>query len=123
MKILICSSSASRELYLQSNTDAELSDRIWLGVAEYLFRKPQLLDEVIATAIEDDTFRSDDLEFTFAARGWSECVSFGNFAAYKDRFEKIQGYFAGQFEEANRVGNEMLKVIGKHLEDREDPSG
>ena len=39
-----------------------------LGVTEYLFRKPLLLEEVITTAIEDDTFRSDDLEFTFAAR-------------------------------------------------------
>ena len=42
--------------------------RLWLGVTEYLFRKPLLLEEVIETAIEDDTFRSDDLEFTFAAR-------------------------------------------------------
>ncbi|MCJ1409985.1 prephenate dehydrogenase (NADP(+)) [Ptychographa xylographoides] len=42
--------------------------RLWLGVTEYLFRKPQLLEEVITTAIEDNTFRSDDLEFTFAAR-------------------------------------------------------
>ncbi|MCJ1386145.1 prephenate dehydrogenase (NADP(+)) [Xylographa soralifera] len=42
--------------------------RLMLGVTEYLFRKPSLLEEVITTAIEDDTFRSDDLEFTFAAR-------------------------------------------------------
>lgn len=42
--------------------------RLWLGVTEYLFSKPKLLDEVIDTAIEDNTFRSDDLEFTFAAR-------------------------------------------------------
>lgn len=42
--------------------------RLWLGVTEYLFRKPDLLSEVINTAIEDNTFRSDDLEFTFAAR-------------------------------------------------------
>ena len=42
--------------------------RLWLGVTEYLFRKPQILDEVINTAIDDNTFRSDDLEFTFAAR-------------------------------------------------------
>jgi hypothetical protein len=39
-----------------------------LGVTEYLFRNETLLDEVINTAIEDNTFRSDDLEFTFAAR-------------------------------------------------------
>ena len=42
--------------------------RLWLGVTEYLFRTPGLLDEVISTAIEDNSFRRDDLEFTFAAR-------------------------------------------------------
>jgi hypothetical protein len=42
--------------------------RIWLGVTEYLFRNEDLLDEVINTAIEENTFRSDDPEFTFAAR-------------------------------------------------------
>ena len=41
---------------------------MWLGVTEYLFRNEELLDEAINTAIEDNTFRSDDLEFTFAAR-------------------------------------------------------
>lgn len=46
--------------------------RLWLGAAEYLFRKPELLDDAIDTAIEDDTFRADDLEFTFAAR---VCIS------------------------------------------------
>ncbi|KAI4200120.1 MAG: hypothetical protein LQ350_004159 [Teloschistes chrysophthalmus] len=85
--------------------------RLWLGVTEYLFRKPALLDEVIRTAIEDSTFRSDDLEFTFAARGWSDCVSFGDFSSYRDRFEQTQSYFAPRFPEATRVGNEMIKVI------------
>lgn len=66
---------------------------------------------MINTAIEDNTFRADDLEFTFAARGWSECVSFGDFASYQDRFERIQVYFAPQFPEAIRIGNEMIKVI------------
>jgi len=85
--------------------------RIWLGVTEYLFRNEALLDEVINTAIEDDTFRSDDLEFTFAARAWSECVSFGAFEAYRNRFESIQQYFAPRFPEAVRLGNEMIREI------------
>lgn len=42
--------------------------RLWLGATEYLFRQPGLLDETLQAAIEDKTFRSDDLEFTFAAR-------------------------------------------------------
>lgn len=41
---------------------------MWLGITEYLFRNDELLEEVIETAIEDNTFRADDLEFTFAAR-------------------------------------------------------
>ncbi|EEP76747.1 prephenate dehydrogenase [Uncinocarpus reesii 1704] len=92
--------------------------RLWLGVTEYLFRKEELLDEVLETAINDNTFRSDDLEFTFAARAWSDCVSFGDFASYRDRFERIQSYFAPRFPEAVRVGNEMIKTI---LEKTEKP--
>jgi prephenate dehydrogenase (NADP+) len=85
--------------------------RLWLGVTEYLFRKPALLNEVIRIAIEDNTFRSDDLEFTFAARGWSDCVTFGDFEGYKDRFVSTQNFFKERFEDATKVGNEMMKTI------------
>ncbi|KAI9052268.1 hypothetical protein LZ554_003625 [Drepanopeziza brunnea f. sp. 'monogermtubi'] len=85
--------------------------RLWLGVTEYLFRQPTLLDEVIRVAIEDNTFRSDDLEFTFAARGWSECVTFGDFEGYRDRFESTQRFFQPRFADATKVGNEMIKTI------------
>lgn len=44
----------------------------------YLYRNEELLNECIDTAIEDNTFRADDLEFTFAARDWSERVDLGN---------------------------------------------
>ena len=97
-------------------------------MTEYLFCQPGILDEAIKTAIEDNTFRSEDLEFTFAARvrkfstvslfltliilqGWSDCVSFGDFASYQDRFEKISRYFEPRFPEATQVGNEMIKTI------------
>ncbi|KAI9719821.1 MAG: prephenate dehydrogenase (NADP(+)) [Candelaria pacifica] len=85
--------------------------RLWLGVTQYLFRKPDLLDEVIRVAIDDNSFRQDDLEFMVAARGWSDCVSFGNFDSYRDRFERIQKFFEPRFSDATRVGNEMIKTI------------
>lgn len=85
--------------------------RLWLGVTEYLFQKQALLDEVIRIAIEDNTFRSDDLEFTFAARGWADCVNFGNFESYRDRFESTQKFFEPRFADATKVGNEMVKTI------------
>lgn len=85
--------------------------RLWLGITEYLFRKPDLLDEVIDTAIEDNTFRADDLEFTFAARDWSERVQLGHMDGYREKFEGIQRYFAPRFPEATRLGNEMIRTI------------
>ncbi|KAJ5214145.1 hypothetical protein N7449_001314 [Penicillium cf. viridicatum] len=85
--------------------------RLWLGVTEYLFRNQDLLDEALDTAIDDSTFRSDDLEFTFAARAWSDCVSFGDFESYRHRFERIAEYFAPRFPEAATLGNEMMKTI------------
>ncbi|KAF2133593.1 prephenate dehydrogenase [Dothidotthia symphoricarpi CBS 119687] len=85
--------------------------RMWLGITEYLFRKPALLEEAIDTAINDNTFRADDLEFTFAARDWSSRVSLGNFDGYRQKFEGIQKYFEPRFPEASKVGNEMIKTI------------
>lgn len=89
--------------------------RLWLGVTEYLFRKPVLLDEIIRIAVEDASFRSDDLEFTFAARGWSDCVTFGDFESYRDRFESTQKYFEPRFSEATKVGNDMMKTIFENM--------
>ncbi len=66
-------------------------------MAEYLFRSTDRLDAAIDAAIHDKTHRSDDTEFVVAARGWSQCVSFGNFDLYKLRFEETasEWRFAG----------------------------
>ncbi|KAF1933036.1 prephenate dehydrogenase [Didymella exigua CBS 183.55] len=85
--------------------------RMWLGITESLFRNPVLLAEAIATGIDDNTFRGDDLEFTLAARDWSQRVSLGHFDAYKAKFEAIQTYFEPRFEEATKLGNEMIRAI------------
>ncbi|KAF1953513.1 prephenate dehydrogenase [Byssothecium circinans] len=85
--------------------------RMWLGITEYLFRNEELLEEVVDTAINDNTFRADDLEFTFAARDWSDRVNLGHFDAYREKFERIQSYFEPRFPEATKLGNEMIKTI------------
>lgn len=55
----------------------------------------------------------------YTLQAWSDCVSFGDFESYRDRFERIQNYFAPRFSEAVRVGNEMMKTI---LEKTEKPA-
>ncbi|KAI2637277.1 prephenate dehydrogenase [Xylaria nigripes] len=85
--------------------------RLWLGVTENLFRSPERLDEALRVAVEDNTFRGDDLEFTFAARGWAECVGLGHFETWKERFVDTQRFFEPRFAEAVKVGNAMVKAV------------
>lgn len=85
--------------------------RMWIGVAEYLFRSESRLDAAIDAAVNDVWHRSDDLEFVVAARGWSQCVQFGNFELYRQRFESTADFFRPRFAEAGKVGGEMIKAI------------
>lgn len=94
--------------------------RIFLGVTEYLFCTPHLLEECLQVAISNNNFRKDDLNFVMASREWAFIVSYGDFKLYKTRFEKVQRYFEHMFPEATKVGNQMIKTILKRVKDREE---
>lgn len=91
--------------------------RLWLGVASALFLNPSRLEHAISSALNDPSHRSDDLEFVVAARGWSQCVQFGSFDLYQERFEATAKFFESRFEEAGRVGAEMIKAVMKSDKD------
>lgn len=93
--------------------------RIFLGVSEYLFCTPGLLEDCITVAIEDMTFRQDDLQFTMASREWANVVSYGDFNLYRAKFENTQAFFQHMFPEATKMGNEMIKTILQRVKDRE----
>ncbi|RDA94521.1 hypothetical protein CP533_2704 [Ophiocordyceps camponoti-saundersi (nom. inval.)] len=90
--------------------------RLRLGVAEHLFQNTRLLDEALRTAVDDKTYRSDDLEFTFAARGWAECVTLGHFETWRKRFESTQDFFRPRFAEAKIIGDQMMKKMLESIE-------
>jgi prephenate dehydrogenase (NADP+) len=81
--------------------------RMWFGVAEYLFRDEARLEGAIKAAVRQKQFRSDDLEFTVAARGWSECINFGSFEWYQHRFEETAKFFEPRFEESRKQASSM----------------
>jgi prephenate dehydrogenase (NADP+) len=85
--------------------------RIWLGVTEYVFCTPGLLEQCIKHSITNQDFRPDDLEFVVAARTWSKVVSYGSYKLYEQEFNDTQKYFAHMFPEATRIGNEMINTI------------
>ncbi|KAH9900933.1 Prephenate dehydrogenase [Cubamyces lactineus] len=85
--------------------------RLWIGVAEYLFRAEARLDAALHAALCETAHRSDDLEFVVAARGWSQCISFGSFELYKERFLQTSSFFESRFEEATKVGSAMIQAL------------
>ncbi|PKI83893.1 prephenate dehydrogenase (NADP(+)) [Malassezia vespertilionis] len=85
--------------------------RMWIGVTQYMFQSPQRLLDACRAAIKDTRFRTDDLEFVIAARGWAQAVQFGDFDAYKRRFEQPHAFFKPRLAEAHKVGAEMLKEL------------
>ena len=94
--------------------------RLFLGVAEHLFRSPALLSASIHSALYDSWHRADDLEFVCAARGWSQCVSFGSFSVYRMRFEETAAFFKERFEEGGKLGAEMIKAVMENEVKREE---
>jgi prephenate dehydrogenase (NADP+) len=92
--------------------------RLRLGVTEHLFRNTDLLDEALRVAVEDKRYRSDDLEFTFAARGWAECVTLGHFETWEKRFESTQDFFRPRFAEAKVVGDLMMKRVAESMQEQ-----
>lgn len=85
--------------------------RLWIGVAEYLFRSEERLDAAIQAALYETSHRSNDAEFVIAARGWSQCISFGSFDLYQTRFMETASFFQSRFEEATKVGSAMIQAI------------
>ena len=91
--------------------------RLWIGVAETLFRAPDgRLDRAIEAAVRDATYRANDVEFVVAARGWAQCVAFGNFQLYERRFRETAKFFEPRFPEATRVGSRMIEAILKNVD-------
>ncbi|KAH9167075.1 prephenate dehydrogenase [Lactarius sanguifluus] len=79
--------------------------RMWFGVAEYLFRSEGWLDTAIHAALYDVLHRYDDVEFVVASCGRSQCVS------SRLGFQETAMFFKSRFEEAERVGSEMLGEV------------
>ncbi|TSD63406.1 prephenate dehydrogenase [Inquilinus sp. KBS0705] len=85
--------------------------RLRLGIAEYLFKNDDLLQESIETALYDKTIRGDDLEFHSAVREWSAIIGYGDMEGYKKHFNEVQAFFKGRLEEGNKQSAELIRRL------------
>jgi len=85
--------------------------RLRLGIAEYLFKNEDLLEESIVTALYDKTIRGDDLEFHSAVREWSSIIGYGDMEGYKKHFNEVKVFFEGRLEEGNKQSAELIRRL------------
>ncbi|KAJ2956481.1 hypothetical protein NQZ79_g7671 [Umbelopsis isabellina] len=98
--------------------------RLWMcltfslqrGITEYLFRKPEMLEDAIQAALYRKEIRSDDMEFVTCARGWAECVDLGSMEGYRKRFESTADFFKDRFADSAVLGNKMIAMISKNIQ-------
>ena len=85
--------------------------RLRLGIAEYLFRNPELLEESVQTALFDRGIRGDDLEFHTAVREWANIVEHGDTAGYKQQFDASRKFFKDRIPEGMKRSNDLIKRL------------
>lgn len=85
--------------------------RLRLGIAEYLFKNEDLLEESLETALYDKTIRGDDLEFHSAVREWSSIIGYGDMEGYKKHFNEVQAFFNGRLEEGKKQSAELIRRL------------
>lgn len=87
--------------------------RLRLGIAEYLFRTPELLQESIDTALCDRTIRGDDFEFCTAVHEWSSLVCHKQIAGYKQQFDETKEFLKDRIPEGMKKSGELIARLAE----------
>ncbi|MVN21626.1 prephenate dehydrogenase [Mucilaginibacter arboris] len=85
--------------------------RLRLGIAEYLFKNEDLLEESIETALYDKSIRGDDLEFHSAVRDWCTIINYGDIDGYKLHFNHTQSFFKDRLERGRQLSAELIRRL------------
>jgi prephenate dehydrogenase (NADP+) len=87
--------------------------KLRLGIAEYLFKNEEMLEDSIRTALYDKSIRGDDLEFHTAVHEWASIIGYGDLKGYKEHFEAAKTFFANRLIDGRDLSAEMIKRLGK----------
>ncbi|OCX51784.1 prephenate dehydrogenase [Mucilaginibacter sp. PPCGB 2223] len=85
--------------------------RLRLGIAEYLFKNDELLEESIKAALYDKSIRGDDLEFHSAVREWSSIIGYGDMKGYKEHFNQVKEFFGDRLEQGRVQSAELIRRL------------
>lgn len=85
--------------------------RLRLGIAEYLFKNADLLEETIQTALYDKSIRADDLEFHSAVREWASIIEYGDMSGYLSHFNQVKDFFSDRLLEGAQQSTRLIAKL------------
>jgi len=89
--------------------------RLLLGIAEYLFRNEDFLDEAIEAALTDKDIRADDLEYCLSATIWENIINYKDMNHYQYQFEDVSQFFEERLDEATKASSSLIETISKNI--------
>jgi len=87
--------------------------RLRLGIVEYLFRNPELLEESIQTSLSDLKLRDPNLEFHTAVREWATIIGNGDVGGYHKQFGDTRTFFADSIPEGMKKSGELIRRLSE----------
>eukprot|EP00127_Corallochytrium_limacisporum_P002571 Clim_evm7s134 gene=Clim_evmTU7s134 len=87
--------------------------RLRLGIAQYLYTNPEMLEETIECALSDKRIRGDDLEFVIAAKEWAALIQNEDERGYAAQFLRGKEFFGDRLREAFDRSQEMIARLRK----------
>jgi prephenate dehydrogenase (NADP+) len=85
--------------------------KLRLGIAEYLFKNEELLEETINAALFDKTIRADDLEFHTAVHEWASIIGYEDMNGYKAHFDAAKTFFQNRLEHGRRLSADLISRL------------
>jgi prephenate dehydrogenase (NADP+) len=82
--------------------------KLRVGMAEYLFMNPVLLEESMQAALFDKTIRKDDLAFHTSVQEWAHIVEVGDKNGYESHFERTKAFLADKLEEGQKKSGMLI---------------
>jgi prephenate dehydrogenase (NADP+) len=85
--------------------------RLRLGIAEYLFKDDELLEETIQAALFDKSIRKDDLEFHTAVHEWASIIEYGDMKGYKAHFDAAKTFFSDRLAIGRQLSADLINQL------------
>jgi prephenate dehydrogenase (NADP+) len=85
--------------------------RLRLGIAEYLYKNEELLEETIKAALYDKSIRADDLEFHSAVREWASIIEYGDMEGYLSHFNQVKDFFSERLRDGALQSTKLIEKL------------